>query len=116
MAKGGGIGRERLKDKVVGGYELDDVSVTNTKIADGSVTTIKVKYAVIGVTVAAAATSGSAADDSTLIDGVILGIYPTGNQDQLIDNVTLSANGGVTVTLAAAATAANTFNVVILKA
>lgn len=70
----------------------------------------------VSITVAAGATSGSSADDSELVGGTILGIYPTGNQDQLVDNVVLNADGSITITLAAAATADNTFNVSVLKA
>lgn len=73
------------------------------------------RVASVSVTVAATATTGSSAADPTLVGGTILGVYPTGNQDQLIDNVVLNANGSVTVTLAAAATADNTFTVVVLK-
>jgi len=67
---------------------------------------------VVAITVAAAATSGTGTCTS---GSIILGYYPTGNQDQLVDSVAVSATT-VTITLAAAATAANTFNVVLLKA
>ena len=72
-------------------------------------------YKVVTVTVAAGATSGSSAADSELIGGEILGFYPAGNQDQFVVNVVLNPDGSVTVTLAAAATADNVFNVVVLK-
>jgi len=67
----------------------------------------------VAVSVAAAATSGSSSADADLVGGTILGYYPTGNQDQLVDNITLNADGSITITLAAAATAENTFNVVV---
>jgi len=73
-------------------------------------------YKSVAITVTAGATSGSSAADADLVGGEILGIYPTGNQDQLVDNVVLNANGSITVTLAAAATANNTFRVVVLRA
>ena len=72
-------------------------------------------YKVVTVTVATGATSGSSAADSELIGGEILGFYPAGNQDQFVTNVVLNPDGSVTVTLAAAATADNVFNVVVLK-
>ena len=72
-------------------------------------------YKVVSVTVVAGATSGSSAADSELVGGEILGFYPAGNQDQFVDNVVLNADGSITVTLAAAATADNIFNVVVLK-
>lgn len=70
----------------------------------------------ISVTVAAAATSGSSAADTTQIKARILGILPTGNQDQLVDNVVVNGDGSITVTLAAAATADNTFSVTTISA
>lgn len=99
----------------VGTEELIDGAVTTQKLAAGAVTKAKIGYKVVAVTVAAAATSGSSAADPELVGGEIIGIYPTGNQDQFVDNVVLNADGSVTVTLAAAATAANTFNVIVLK-
>lgn len=63
------------------------------------------------VTVAPAATTGTA----TVVAGSrVLGIVPAGNQDQLVDNVAISGTT-LTVTLAAAATAANQFNVTVLE-
>ncbi|WP_160665158.1 hypothetical protein [Pseudarthrobacter sp. ATCC 49987] len=65
----------------------------------------------IAVTVNAAATSGTA----TVKAGVkILGILPAGNQDQFVDNVALSGTT-LTVTLGAAATTANQYNVTVLE-
>ena len=68
------------------------------------------------ITVAAGATSGSAAADATLIGGTVIGIVPAGNQDQFVDNVAINGTGVTTVTLAAAATAINTFKVTVQKA
>jgi hypothetical protein len=62
------------------------------------------------VTVALGQTTGTA---TVPAGAVILGIYPAGNQDQLVDNVAISGTT-LTVTLAAAATAANTLKVAIL--
>jgi len=44
----------------------------------------------------------------------ILGIYPAGNQDQFVDNVAISSTT-LTVTLAANATATNTYKVTLLE-
>jgi len=64
------------------------------------------------VTVLATATTGTA----TVTSGSTpIGIISTGNQDQLVDNVAVSGTT-LTVTLAAAATANNTFKVTLLKA
>jgi len=85
------------------------------EILDGEINKPKIAYSVVAVTVAAGATSGSSAANSALVDGQIFGVYPTGNQDQFVDNVTLNADGSVTITLAAAAVADNTFNVIVIK-
>jgi len=89
--------------------------VDSPSVKDGDLTKVDLGYKVVAVTVAAAATSGSSAADTELVGGEIVGFYPTGNQDQFVDNVALGADGSVTITLAAAATADNTFNVVVLK-
>jgi hypothetical protein len=105
-----------VADNSIGTGELVDGAVTTAKLASGAATKAKIGYKAVAITVAAGQTSGSSAADSTLVGGQIIGIYPTGNQDQLIDNVALNADGSVTVTLAAAATGNNTFNVIVLKA
>ena len=87
-------------------------AVGTPELADAAVNKAKLSYEVVAITVAAAATSGTGTCTS---GSIILGYYPTGNQDQLVDSVAVSATT-VTITLAAAATAANTFNVVLLKA
>jgi hypothetical protein len=91
-------------------------AIETAEIADGAVRKSKVGYKSVAVTVAAGQTSGSSSADAELVGGEILGYYPTGNQDQLVDNVVLNANGSVTITLAAAATSDNTFKVVVLRA
>ncbi|RLE65080.1 MAG: hypothetical protein DRJ47_06190 [Thermoprotei archaeon] len=80
-----------------------------------TVTATELETKSVDVTVSASATSGSSSADSDLVGGEILGYYPTGNQDQLVDSVVLNADGSVTVTLASAATADNTFKVVVIK-
>jgi len=104
------ISRDAIHSELVasGGIQTAD-------LASGAVTKAKLGYKVVTVTVASGATSGSSAADSELVGGEILGIYPAGNQDQFVDNVTLNSDGSITVTLAAAATDDNTFKVVVLK-
>lgn len=63
------------------------------------------------VTVNATGTSGTAA---VTAGSTILGIYPAGNQDQYVDNVAISGTV-LTVTLAAAATATNTYKVTVAE-
>jgi len=70
----------------------------------------------VNITVSSGQTSGASEADTELVGGTIIGIVPTGNQDQLVDNIALGTDGSVTVTLASAATADNTFTVSVLKA
>lgn len=63
------------------------------------------------VTVAAGSATGTAA---VTAGSVILGIYPAGNQDQFVDSVAI-ASATLTITLAANATAINTFKVTVLE-
>ena len=112
--KNGAVTTPKIADAPngVSTVKINDVAVTTAKIADATVNQSKLSYEVVAITVAAAATSGTGTCTS---DSIILGYYPTGNQDQLVDNVAVSGTT-VTITLAAAATTANTFNVVLLKA
>jgi hypothetical protein len=111
----GAVNSAKIADGTVVAADIGDGSVSTAKVADGAVTKAKLGYKVVAVTVAAAATSGSSAADTELVGGEILGYYSTGNQDQLVDSVVLNADGSVTVTLAAAATADNTFNVIVAR-
>lgn len=63
------------------------------------------------VTVLAGAPTGTV---TVVVGSTILGIYPSGNQDQFVDNVAISGTT-LTVTLAANATANNTFNVTVIE-
>jgi len=102
---------QQIAASAVGTEELADSAVTTAKVASGAINKDKLSYEVVSVTVAAGATSGSA----TITDGaIVLGWYATGNQDQFVDNIS-AVGTTVTITLAAAATADNTFNVVLLK-
>lgn len=71
------------------------------------------KYKLVEVTVALGETVGVSAADTDLVGGAILSITPATNQDQFVDNVELETDGVVTVTIAAAATADNVFNVMV---
>ena len=72
---------------------------------------LELKEEYIAVTVLAGQTlgTGTATSDSTII-----GWRPIGNQDQFIDNIAISGTT-ITITLSAAATANNTFEVILLK-
>jgi len=65
------------------------------------------KIKIVSVTISSGATSGTAT-----ANGTILGYYPSA-QDQMVKSIVLSGST-LTVTLAAAATADNTINVVLL--
>lgn len=85
---------------------------SNGKVAVADENTIKV----VTVTVEAEASSGASAADPDLVGGTEIGVVSNTNQDQLVDNVAIDGTGAVTVTLAAAATAQNKFDVSVLKA
>jgi hypothetical protein len=111
----GAVATAKIADSAVTAAKIADGEVKAAEIAAGVVGKAKLAYKTVAVTVAATATSGSSAADPELVGGEIIGCYSTGNQDQLVDSVVLNADGSVTVTLAAAATADNTFNVVVAK-
>lgn len=69
----------------------------------------------VDVTVATGQTVGSSAADSALQGGMMIGFYPYTNQDQGIGSIALNADGSVTVTLRAAATANNYFMVAVVR-
>lgn len=66
------------------------------------------KIEVVAVTVSASATSGTGTGE-----GKIIGYYPSA-QDQMVKSIAKSGST-ITVTLAAAATADNVINIVLLK-
>lgn len=92
-----------------------DIVIANTGVTtinNAVVNQAKLKYEVADVTVGAGNTQGTA----TVTSGsIVIGYYPTGNQDQFVDNISV-AGTTLTITLANAATADNTFKVVLLKA
>ena len=76
------------------------------------ITKTELSYEVVSVTVAA----GNSVGTGTVTSGsIILGYYPTSNQDQFVDSISVSGTT-LTITLAANAVADNKFNVVLLKA
>jgi hypothetical protein len=83
-------------------------------VIDRAITFPKLQAKAVTVNVNAAATTGSSAADPTLVGGTTIGWRSAGNQDQLIDNIVLNADGSITVTLAAAATAQNNFVVTVV--
>ena len=91
---------------------INDGAVTSTQLGEAAVTASKLSYEVVEVTVAAGETTGTG---EVTAGSIILGCYPTSNQDQFIDSVAVSGTT-VTVTLADDATADNKFKVVLLKA
>jgi len=98
-----------------GAVTIASNAVTTSKLNANAVTKAKFGYKSVAVTVSTGNSSGASAADADLVAGLMIGILPTGNQDQFVDNVVLGADGSVTVTLAAAATADNTFNVIVMK-
>jgi len=110
--EGGKLMTEDIGTDTLLAEDIAPGAVGTSELADAAVNQSKLSYEVVAITVAAAATSGTGTCTS---GSIILGYYSTGNQDQLVDSVAVSGTT-VTITLAAAATAANTFNVVLLKA
>lgn len=91
--------------------QLAEGVVSEGYIADNAVGADKLNYTIKAVTVTAGQTSGTA---TVTAGSVILGYYPTSNQDQFVDSIVISSTT-LTVTLAAAATANNVFAVVVLE-
>jgi len=87
-------------------------SVTQAMIAANAVGQSEWKYESVSVTVSAGQSSGTGTATS---GSIIIGWRPTGNLDQFPDNIAISGTT-VTITLAANATADNTFVVILLKA
>lgn len=90
---------------------------TEVTTLEGAISTLQSKLTPVfkEITVTAAGTSGTAAADTSIIGGTVIGYAAKGNQDQFVDNVAIDETGVTTLTLAAAATADNTFRVAILK-
>ena len=85
--------------------------VDQSAIGANAVGQSEVSDEVVSVTVLAAATTGTA----TVTSGsIILGYWPVGNQDQFVDDISISGTT-LTITLGAAATGNNLFQVRLLK-
>lgn len=109
-------------DKATGiNTSIADGSITTAKLATDSVTKVKVSndtignneldYEEVSITVLLGQSSGTGTATS---GSIIIGYYPTGNNDVLVDNVAISGTT-VTITLSAVAIANNTFKVVLIK-
>lgn len=91
--------------------DISNNAITNALMADDSIKQAELDYETVNVTVSAGAATGT----GTVTSGsIVVGWYATGNQDQFVDNISISGTT-LTVTLAANATANNTFTVVLLK-
>lgn len=107
----GPIEAGEIADGSVTADKLAADAVTEEKIAADAVTADKLDIEVLEVTVSSGASTGTA----TCTEGaIVIGYYPTQNQDQFIDSIHISGTT-LTVTLASSATADNKFNVVCLK-
>lgn len=85
--------------------------VAQANIADDAVGAGQLNVTTVPVVIGAA----SASDTATVTEGaVIIGFYPGTNLDQIIDDISISGTT-LTVTLAGAATAETTINVVVLE-
>lgn len=106
---------DNIEDDAIVTDKIKDAAVDSSNLADDAATKAKVNYVTLPVIVAPMATTGESDPDGTIVNGEILGYYPTGNQDAFVTNVEITADAKAKITLASAATAPNTFNVVILK-
>jgi len=102
-----------------GSKALQDFSVTESKLATGSVNSRMLDTCPITITVSAGTSSAlddpsdDCSDFGTLGYYQILGYYPAGNQDQFVDSIAINAEQ-VEVNLAGNAVADNVFTVVLL--
>jgi hypothetical protein len=71
-------------------------------------------FELTSIDVASGQEVGSSAADASKVGATILGYAPSA-QDQMVTSIVLNEDGSITVTLAAGATATNTFNVVVLN-
>lgn len=115
LAKKTGIGSDDVRANIVQPSDVQATiaasTITNTMMADDAIKQAELDYEVVAVTVSAGASTGT----GTVTSGsIVLGYRPTGNNDQFVDNVSISGTT-LTITLAANATADNTFSVVLLK-
>ena len=95
----------------VGSAAIANNTITNAMMTNDAIKQAEWDYETATVTVSAGNPTGT---DSVTASSIIVGWYPTGNMDQFVDNISISGTT-LTVTLAAQATADNTFTVVLLK-
>ena len=86
--------------------------IEGSEIDANAVSQSQLNYETADVTVSSGDTTGTA---TVTTGSIILGYYPTSNQDQFVDSISISGTT-LTITLGAAATANNVFKVVLLKA
>ena len=116
LSKKTGGGSADIKGKIVAPSTVNSVlaanAVNNAAMADDAIKQAELDTEIVAVTVSAGASTGTA----TVTSGsLVIGWRATGNQDQFIDNISISGTT-LTITLAANATADNTFSVILLKA
>ena len=126
ISKKTGLGSSNIKGNIVapsniagtiGAGEIDSAGMFGSGVVDqaaigaNAAGQSELKTEQVNVTVSSGNPSGTA---SVTSGSIVLGYYSTGNQDQFVDNVSISGTT-LTITLAANATANNTFTVTLLK-
>ena len=111
-----GSGSADIKGKIVAPSTVNAAilaanSVNNAAMADDAIKQAELDYEQVSVTVLAGASTGTA---TVTASSIVIGWRATGNQDQFIDNISISGTT-LTITLSANATADNTFQVTLLK-
>ena len=87
-----GLGPADIKGKIVapsnvGTVVIENSSITNAKMADDSIKQAELDTETVAVTV----TAGGATGTATVTSGsIVLGWRPTGNNDQFVDNISIS--------------------------
>ncbi|MFH1230079.1 MAG: hypothetical protein V1709_01140 [Planctomycetota bacterium] len=133
VAPGGGVSRpltppiatEEIADNAVTTPKIGELqvtssklqveSVTTEKIADGAVTIPKLGYKVVGVVILQGQYNGDSANDPDLVNGQILGFYPTNQRSGEIQIIALNIYGSIRVTLLAPALYDSRFSVIVLR-
>lgn len=101
----------KVRKVIDGRWLIGDVQTED--VEDDAITVDKVRARSIPVTVLAGNVAATTPANPELVGGRLMGIWPT-TQDQMLESVELHADGSITVTLAAAATADNVFTVTAL--
>lgn len=115
FSKKTGLGSNDIKANIVQPSEvaatIANNTITNAMMKDDTIKQAELDTEIATVTVSAGNPSGTA----TVTSGsIVIGWRPTGNNDQFVDNISISGTT-LTITLAANATADNTFSVFLLK-